>query len=47
SAGDGTGLQGVSDRLSVLDGRLVLSSPPGGPTVFRLEVPVPAASERP
>ncbi|WP_241836622.1 sensor histidine kinase [Streptomyces sp. CB01249] len=47
SAGDGTGLQGVSDRLSVLDGRLVLSSPPGGPTVFRLEVPVPGASGRP
>ncbi|MFC8532413.1 sensor histidine kinase [Streptomyces sp. NPDC057249] len=47
SAGAGTGLQGVADRLSVLDGRLVLSSPPGGPTVFRLEVPVPGASERP
>lgn len=39
----GTGLQGVADRLSVLDGRLLLSSPPGGPTVFRLDVPrVPA-----
>ncbi|MEV5600351.1 sensor domain-containing protein [Streptomyces sp. NPDC052299] len=46
SAGDGTGLQGVADRLSVLDGRLILSSPPGGPTVFRLEVPVSGASER-
>ncbi|MET9594841.1 sensor domain-containing protein [Streptomyces sp. NPDC006516] len=39
----GTGLQGVADRLSVVDGRLLLSSPPGGPTVFRLDVPrVPA-----
>ncbi|MGW0782447.1 sensor histidine kinase [Streptomyces sp. NPDC002913] len=39
----GTGLQGVADRLSVLDGRLLLSSPPGGPTVLRLDVPrVPA-----
>ncbi|MFB8087960.1 sensor histidine kinase [Streptomyces sp. NPDC055992] len=46
SAGDGTGLQGVADRLSVLDGLLVLSSPPGGPTVFRLEVPVPGAGGR-
>ncbi len=35
----GTGLQGVADRLSVLDGRLLLSSPAGGPTVFRLDVP--------
>ncbi|MFJ8754278.1 sensor histidine kinase [Streptomyces sp. NPDC102441] len=39
----GTGLQGVADRLSVLDGRLLLSSPAGGPTVLRLDVPrVPA-----
>ncbi|MFC9119096.1 sensor histidine kinase [Streptomyces sp. NPDC057067] len=39
----GTGLQGITDRLSVLDGRLLLSSPPGGPTVLRLDVPrVPA-----
>ncbi|MFD5946560.1 sensor histidine kinase [Streptomyces collinus] len=35
----GTGLQGVADRVSVLDGRLLVSSPPGGPTVFRLLVP--------
>ncbi|MGW8883204.1 sensor histidine kinase [Streptomyces sp. NPDC055749] len=35
----GTGLQGVADRVSVLDGHLLLSSPPGGPTVFRLDVP--------
>ncbi len=37
----GTGLEGVADRLSVLGGHLLLSSPPGGPTVFRLEVPAP------
>lgn len=42
----GTGLQGVADRLSVLGGTLLLSSPPGGPTVFRLEVPCPAADSR-
>lgn len=34
----GTGLQGVADRISVLDGHLLVSSPPGGPTVFRLRV---------
>lgn len=42
----GTGLQGVADRLSVLGGTLLLSSPPGGPTVFRLEVPCPPADSR-
>ncbi|MET8713994.1 sensor domain-containing protein [Streptomyces sp. NPDC004735] len=39
STAGGTGLQGVADRLSVLDGRLLLSSPAGGPTVLRLDVP--------
>ncbi|MET9495881.1 sensor domain-containing protein [Streptomyces sp. NPDC006552] len=38
--GAGTGLQGVADRLSVLEGRLLVSSPPGGPTVLRLRVPL-------
>ncbi|MFB7482107.1 sensor histidine kinase [Streptomyces anulatus] len=45
-SGGGTGLQGVADRLSVLGGTLLLSSPPGGPTVFRLEVPCPPADSR-
>ncbi|MFD8687742.1 sensor domain-containing protein [Streptomyces sp. NPDC059651] len=44
--GDGTGLQGVADRLSVLDGHLLMSSPPGGPTVFRLQVPISPADTR-
>ena len=35
----GTGLRGIADRLSGVDGRLYLSSPPGGPTVVTLEVP--------
>lgn len=35
----GTGLQGVADRISVVGGHLLVSSPPGGPTVFRLDVP--------
>ena len=36
---EGTGLRGIADRLSGVDGRLYLSSPPGGPTVVTLEVP--------
>ncbi|MFB6721807.1 sensor histidine kinase [Kribbella sp. NPDC056345] len=35
----GTGLQGLSDRVAGVDGRLSLSSPPGGPTVLTAEVP--------
>lgn len=39
SAGRGSGLIGLADRVSVLDGRLELSSPPGGPTLLRVELP--------
>jgi signal transduction histidine kinase len=35
----GTGLLGLADRVSVLDGRLTLSSPSGGPTLLRVEIP--------
>ncbi|MFG2280569.1 sensor domain-containing protein [Streptomyces asoensis] len=35
----GTGLTGLADRVSVLDGRLTLTSPPGGPTLLRVEIP--------
>jgi signal transduction histidine kinase len=38
-AAGGSGLTGLGDRLSVLDGRLSVSSPPGGPTVLRAEIP--------
>ncbi|MFE5395301.1 sensor histidine kinase [Streptomyces sp. NPDC056568] len=38
-AGAGSGLTGLADRVSVLDGRLSLSSPPGGPTLLRVEIP--------
>ncbi|GAB7045418.1 sensor histidine kinase [Catenuloplanes indicus] len=38
-AGAGTGLAGLADRLAVLDGTVILSSPRGGPTLLRLEVP--------
>ncbi|MET7309595.1 sensor histidine kinase [Streptomyces sp. NPDC005134] len=39
TGGGGTGLTGLADRVSVLDGRLALSSPPGGPTLLRVEIP--------
>ncbi|MGW7204756.1 sensor domain-containing protein [Streptomyces sp. NPDC054837] len=39
SSANGTGLTGLADRVSVLDGRLSLSSPPGGPTLLRVEIP--------
>ncbi len=39
---DGRGLQGLRSRVEALDGTLMLSSPPGGPT--RLSVEVPCAS---
>ncbi|WP_399887533.1 sensor histidine kinase [Streptomyces sp. BBFR51] len=38
-AGAGSGLTGLADRVSVLDGRLSLSSPPGGPTLLSVEIP--------
>lgn len=44
----GSGLTGLADRVSVLDGRLALTSPPGGPTLLRVEFPceVPEAADR-
>ncbi|MFD5426181.1 sensor histidine kinase [Streptomyces sp. NPDC127084] len=36
---NGTGLTGLADRVSVLDGRISLSSPPGGPTLLNVEIP--------
>jgi signal transduction histidine kinase len=37
----GTGMLGLADRLAVVDGRMYVSSPIGGPTVVRFEVPCP------
>jgi signal transduction histidine kinase len=37
--GAGTGLSGLTDRAAALDGRLTVSSPPGGPTLVRVELP--------
>jgi signal transduction histidine kinase len=36
---DGAGLAGLGKRTRALDGRLGISSPPGGPTVVRAEFP--------
>jgi signal transduction histidine kinase len=35
----GTGLVGLADRVSVVDGRLLLASPSGVPTLVRVELP--------
>ncbi|MEU1176717.1 sensor histidine kinase [Streptomyces sp. NPDC005820] len=35
----GSGLTGLADRVSVLDGRLSVTSPTGGPTLLRVEIP--------
>jgi signal transduction histidine kinase len=35
----GTGLTGLADRVAAVNGRLLLSSPAGGPTVLRVELP--------
>ncbi|MER8044325.1 sensor domain-containing protein [Streptomyces sp. NPDC094032] len=41
----GSGLTGLADRLAVLDGTLSITSPPGGPTVLRVEIPCGVRSE--
>lgn len=35
----GTGLAGLADRVAAAGGRMLLSSPAGGPTVVRVEIP--------
>lgn len=39
----GTGLQGLAGRAEALGGTLSISSPAGGPTVLRMELPCPTA----
>ncbi|WP_031069040.1 sensor histidine kinase [Streptomyces sp. NRRL S-118] len=38
----GAGLQGLADRVAILKGRLIVTSPVGGPTQLRVEVPCSA-----
>lgn len=35
----GTGLMGIADRVAALDGRLIVTSPMGGPTQLMVELP--------
>jgi signal transduction histidine kinase len=42
----GSGLRGVARRLEVFDGTITLTSPVGGPTVVRMEVPCELSSPR-
>jgi signal transduction histidine kinase len=35
----GSGLDGLAARVAALDGRLLVTSSPGGPTVVRAEIP--------
>ena len=43
----GSGLRGIADRVSALDGLLEVSSPPGEGTVVRAELPTSAARPTP
>ncbi|MFD2796780.1 sensor histidine kinase [Promicromonospora vindobonensis] len=36
---NGSGLAGLADRVAAVEGRMLLSSPVGGPTVIRVEIP--------
>jgi signal transduction histidine kinase len=42
----GSGLSGIERRLGAFDGILALSSPPGGPTVVRMELPCELSSPK-
>lgn len=42
----GTGLRGVARRLEAFDGTIAVTSPDGGPTVIRMEVPCELSSPR-
>jgi signal transduction histidine kinase len=37
-----SGLAGLTDRVRAVDGRLNLVSPPGGPTVVTVDLPLAA-----
>jgi len=44
--GRGSGLQGIAARLAAFDGTMSVSSPPGGPTVVRWEIPCASSSPK-
>ena len=41
-AGHGSGLAGLAQRVSTVDGRIDVSSPPGGPTLVTVTLPLKA-----
>ena len=41
---DGSGLQGLWDRLAALDGRLRIESPANGGTLVAATIPIPASA---
>lgn len=43
---NGTGLTGIRQRIEAFDGRLDVSSPVGGPTIIRAEVPCASSSQK-
>jgi signal transduction histidine kinase len=43
SADRGSGLRGLTDRAGAVDGSFLVTSPQGGPTVVRAELPLPGA----
>ncbi|MCK9795037.1 sensor domain-containing protein [Isoptericola sp. 4D.3] len=47
ASGRGSGLAGLTDRLSGVDGTLRVVSPAGGPTVITVTIPLPAPDARP
>jgi signal transduction histidine kinase len=42
----GSGLAGIERRLAAFDGTMVVTSPPGGPTVVTMELPCELSSPR-
>jgi signal transduction histidine kinase len=44
--GDGTGLRGIERRLAAFDGTLLVTSPPGGPTIVTMELPCESSSPK-
>jgi signal transduction histidine kinase len=44
--GAGSGLRGIERRLGAFDGRLDVTSPPGGPTVVTMELPCASSSPK-
>jgi signal transduction histidine kinase len=42
--GAGSGLRGIERRLGAFDGRLTVTSPPGGPTIVTMELPCESSS---